>query len=316
MAINQIQFQIGLSLVEFMTLFKDEKYCRAYLRKQKWPSGFRCRRCSCERSSLQIKGIRETHECLNCFYKESLLAHTLFEHSQLALQIWFLGIQLLTQAKTCMSALELHRHLKVNIKTARLLKHKIMQTLTDAEEKRVLQGRIECDDAYLGGVYKGGKRGRGSENKVPFLAAVQTDRSHHPKYAVLSPVKGFTRAEVASWAKKHIAPRSLILSDGLDCFKALDGAYKHRAYNMKVAGKPIADSEFKWVNTILANIKTAFSGALHAFDFRKYYGRYLGHMQFRFNHRFDLKECFYEVLNLSIVAEAKPAKSLYSQGGG
>ena len=34
--------------------------------------------------------------------------------------------------------------------------------------------RVEIDDAYLGGERSGGKVGRGSENKVPFVAAVQT----------------------------------------------------------------------------------------------------------------------------------------------
>ena len=58
MAINQIQFQIGLSLIEFLKLFDKEKACRDYLRQQKWPEGFRCRRCSYERSSIQIKGFR------------------------------------------------------------------------------------------------------------------------------------------------------------------------------------------------------------------------------------------------------------------
>ena len=316
MAINQIQFQIGLSLVEFMKIFKDEKSCRSYLRKQKWPDGFRCRRCSYERSSLQIKGIRETHECLNCFYKESLIAHTLFEHSHLPLKTWFLGIQLLTQAKTCMSAMELHRHLQVNIKTAHLMKHKIMETLTESEDKRVLQGRIECNDAYLGRVNQSGKTDQSSETKASFLAAIQTDNSHHPKFAVLYPVEKLNRAEVTRWAKEHIAPRSLVLSDDLDCFKALDSAYQHRSYNRKVTSQSSTDSEFKWVDTILGNIKTAFSGALHAFDFRKYCGRYLGNMQFRFNHRFDLKECFYEVLHLSVLTKPKTAKVLFSQKHG
>ena len=66
MPINQIQFQIGLSLVELLKLlklFKDENFCRTYIRKQKWPEGFRRWRCSYERSLLQIQGIRETHEC-------------------------------------------------------------------------------------------------------------------------------------------------------------------------------------------------------------------------------------------------------------
>ena len=312
MGINKIQFQIGLSLVEFLECFEDEEDCRTYLRQTKWPNGFRCRRCSCKKSSKQLQGIREIHECLNCFYKESLLAHTLFEHSHLPLKTWFLAIQLLTQAKTCMSAMELHRHLKVNIKTANLVKHKIMQTLTDAEEKRLLQGRIECDDAYLGGVLKNGKRGRGSENKVPFVAAVETSKDHHPKYVVLSPVASFTRSEIKKWADNHVAHHAYILTDGLDCFKALDTHCQHRSFNMKLARKLVADNEFKWVNTVLGNVKTAFSGALHSFDFKKYSTRYLGNMQFRFNHRFDLKQCFYEVLRQSTMAGPKPARILYS----
>ena len=42
------------------------------------------------------------------------------------------------------------------------------------EESRRLTGRVEIDDAYLGGERSGGKNGRGAENKEPFIAAVQT----------------------------------------------------------------------------------------------------------------------------------------------
>ncbi len=37
-----------------------------------------------------------------------------------------------------------------------------------------LSGTIQVDDAYYGGEHRGGKRGRGSENKTPFIAAVST----------------------------------------------------------------------------------------------------------------------------------------------
>ena len=37
-----------------------------------------------------------------------------------------------------------------------------------------LAGRVEMDDAYLGGVRSGGKRGRGAAGKTPFVAAVST----------------------------------------------------------------------------------------------------------------------------------------------
>ena len=48
---------------------------------------------------------------------------------------------------------------------------------------RQLQGRVEIDDAYLGGKRAGGKSGRGSENKVPFVAAVQTTAEGNPVLA-------------------------------------------------------------------------------------------------------------------------------------
>ena len=35
-----------------------------------------------------------------------------------------------------------------------------------------LSGTVQLDDAYLGGERTGGKAGRGSENKIPIVAAV------------------------------------------------------------------------------------------------------------------------------------------------
>ena len=40
--------------------------------------------------------------------------------------------------------------------------------------KPKLAGRVEVDDAYLGGERSGGKRGRGAAGKTPIVAAVET----------------------------------------------------------------------------------------------------------------------------------------------
>lgn len=90
---------------------------------------------------------------------------------------WFLAMQLLTQSKNNVSALELKRQLGVSYRSAWLLKHKILQAMHLAEQDRELDGRIEIEDAYLGGEFSGGKPGRGSDNKVPFVAAVQTTQT-------------------------------------------------------------------------------------------------------------------------------------------
>ena len=75
-------------------------------------------------------------------------------------------MQLLTQAKNNVSALELHRQVGVSYPTAWLMKHKLLEVMRQREGSRQLTGRLEIDDAYLGGQRSGGKAGRGSENKI------------------------------------------------------------------------------------------------------------------------------------------------------
>ena len=67
----------------------------------------------------------------------------------------------------------------------------------------MLDGRVELDDAYLCGERSGGRAGRGSENKVPFVAAVQTTPAGKPQLVCLRQ-QPFTHEEVASFAARSI----------------------------------------------------------------------------------------------------------------
>ena len=55
----------------------------------------------------------------------------------------------------------------------------------------MLRGRIQMDDAYLGAERIGGRVGRGSENKIPIVAAVSLSEAGHPAHAKITPVIGF-----------------------------------------------------------------------------------------------------------------------------
>jgi len=112
-------------------------------------------------------------------------------------------MHLFTQAKNSVSALELKRHLGVRYKCAWLMKHKLLQVMAEREESRQLDGRVEIDDAYLGGALPGGKRGRGSQNKVSFIAAVQTTETGHPVLVCLKKL-AFTKEALAQWARKSL----------------------------------------------------------------------------------------------------------------
>ena len=164
-------------------------------------------------------------------------------------------MHVLTQSKNNVAALELMRHLGVCYKTAWLIKHKLMEVMRVREDGRQLDGRVEVDDAYLGGERSGGKTGRGSENKVPFVAAVQTTPDGQPQFVCLRQ-QPLTHEEVAVFAPRSIAPSATVISDGLWCFGAVQivGADHERV----VTGGGRASTklaQFKAINTYLGNLK-------------------------------------------------------------
>ncbi len=59
-----------------------------------------------------------------------------------------------------------------------------MQVMKERDDERKLSGKVKIDDAYYDGERHGGKRGRGSENKVPFIAAVSTNEDGHPSILI------------------------------------------------------------------------------------------------------------------------------------
>jgi hypothetical protein len=69
----------------------------------------------------------------------------------------------LTQSKQGISSIELGRRLGVRQTTAWTIKHKLAQVMMQRDANKRLSGRVELDDAYLGGERSGGKRGRGAQ---------------------------------------------------------------------------------------------------------------------------------------------------------
>ncbi len=183
----------------------------------RWPQSFRCPRCD-HHKHCQLRR-RKALQCIRCKHQTSLTAGTVFEHTKLGLSTWYLAIYLLTQSKNGISAMDLKRQLGGSYNSAWMLKHKWMQAMREREDSQPLRGIVELDDAYLGGETSGGKRGRGAARKTPFLAAAQVSADGRPERLRLSPVSGFRRRAVETWARQQLQPRTVVRSDGLQCFR-------------------------------------------------------------------------------------------------
>jgi ribosomal protein L37AE/L43A len=288
MPMNRIQFQRGLSLVEFQRRYGTQAQCEAALFEARWPRGFVCPRCASPGHSSFERAGQRLWQCARCRCQSSLTAGTAFAATKLPLTVWFLAMFLLTQAKNSVSALELKRQLGVCYRSAWLIKHKLMQAMARCETDRRLGAVVELDDAFLGGERLGGKRGRGSENKVPFVAAVQTCEGR-PLFARFDVLPDWRTPTVVQWARQALAPGTHVVSDGLSSFVGVQQAgCTHEPIPHGTGKQSAQHPRFVWVNTLLGNLKRSLAGTCHAFKARKYGQRYLAEFQYRFNHRFDL----------------------------
>ena len=241
-------------------------------------------------SGIVVSGCRRLYQCHACHRQTSLTAGSLSGGTQLPLTIWFLVINLISQAKIGLSAMELNRHVGVSYPTAWLMQHKIMTAMATREAQRRLSGTVQVDDAYLGGERAGGKRGRGSEKEVLFVAAVSLKGAGNPLYFKVTPVPGFTSDAISKWVSANLSPGADVPSDGLACLAAVTEAGCTYRAEVVAQRKPRDLPQFEWVNPVLGNLKTTASGAYKAFGYRKYADLYLGAFTYRFNWRFDLAD--------------------------
>ena len=163
----------SLSEIEFRERFGTEEACQKALFDMRWREGLACPACG-HRGLCALK-TRKLFQCNRCKKQVRPTAGTVFQDTKLPLTAWFTAIYHLAQGKNGINSIELARRLGVKRQTAWLIKHKLMRAMGVREAaKPKLAGRVEVDDAYLGGECPGGKRGRGAAGKTPIVAAVET----------------------------------------------------------------------------------------------------------------------------------------------
>lgn len=307
MARNKVQFQKGLSFVEFVQRYGTEEQCHAELIAMRWPDGFVCPACGGTEHSYTA--IRRIFQCSACRKQTSARAGTIYHKSSTPLTKWFLAMHLITSAKNDISSLELSRQIDVKWDTAWLMKQKLMEVMRQRNSIYQLGGNVQIDDAYLGGEApaKPGKNGRGAANKIPFVVAVETVRGK-PVHMQLRRVPGFSKDAIQTYVTANIKPGSWVVSDGLGCFLGvLDAGMKHMPI-ITGSGRP-RHPFLKWANTALGNIKSAIVGTCRSFD-GQHTERYLAAFEWRFNRRFELAKNIERLARVAVATPPAPYRSI------
>jgi len=301
---NKVQFQRGLSLAEVQERYGTEEKCQQALIRMRWPDGFVCPGCGSLRHSWSP--ARRHFQCSDCRLQTSAKAGTIFHKSKTPLTKWFLAMHLISSAKNDISGLELARQLDVKWDTAWLMKQKLMEAMRQRNSIYKLEGDVQIDDAYLGGE-KAGKGGRGAGNKVPFVLAVAI-RDGKPMFTQVRRVKAFTKEAIRDYAAANIVPGSLVVSDGLGCFRGLGEAGMRHVPVVTGGGRP-KDILLHWSNTGLGNLKGAINGTCRSCD-AHHTDRYLAAYEWRFNRRFALERNLERLARAALATAPVPRRAI------
>jgi transposase len=277
------------TIKDFQTLFPDDDACLDYLRHQLYPEIIQCENCGRDARHYRIK-TRKVYGCEHCGHQISPTADTIFHKSSTPLTLWFYAIYLMAQTRGGISAKQVERELGVTYKTAWRMCKQIRMMLDD--DHNPFGGEVEVDESYFGGRKRGGKRGRGSENKTPVVGVAQ--RKGSVKAVAVSDVKSRTVLPIVG---NVVEKGTTVFTDELQTYNRLHkmGYQHHRVFHsakVYVMGHVHTNT----IEGFWSLCKNGIRGVYHQVS-DKYLQHYLNEYAFRYNHRGDVTPMFFSFLS-------------------
>jgi len=173
-----------------------------------------------------------------------------------------------------------------------------------------LEGRIEVDECYIGGVKQGGKRGRGAENKVLVAVAVEVNDNKTGRVR-LKVIDDASAESLHCFVLETIQDGSTIITDGWNGYNGLSEI----GYAQEVKQKTDDESLLPHVHTTVSLLKRWILGTLQGSCSKEYLAYYLDEYTFRYNRRKSRSRglLFLRLLENAVQIETTTYKQLISK---
>ena len=221
----------------------------------------------------------KTYFCAKCRKPFSVKVGTIFEDSPLSLQRWFFAIYLMSAHKKGISSCQLARDLDVTQKTAWFMTQRIRYAMKTKSLLKPLKGTIEADETYIGGKMKGGKRGRGSENKTPVFGMV----ARGGKVRSI-PVADVKRSTLQPIIKQNVEQGSTVITDELHTYDNLSEDFAHETINHNQKEYVRGEIHTQNIENFWSLLKRGILGIYHHVS-EDHLHRYCDEFSYRYNSR-------------------------------
>lgn len=264
--------------LEFDSMFGEEAQCRSYLYEHKWPSGFKCEICG---HTEHWQSKRGHYICQKCQRQHSLTQGTVMANTQKPLKVWFKAIWYYTSRKSGVNAKNLQELLGISYQTAFDWLHKLRKA-SKREDREKLSGRVEVDEFYYGGHQKGGKPGRGSENKTAIAVAIERSEKGEIGRIRMEVLPDCSTTSLEGFIKENIELNTEVVTDGWTGYNTLNdkGEFNHQIEVVEKDQSPLPG-----VHRSISLFKRLMLGTYQGRVEHKYLNQYLEEFTFRFNRR-------------------------------
>lgn len=268
---------------QFLSWFADEKDCRSYLLKCRWPHGFKCAHCGWLGEPWTT--ARGYLHCQQCGSETSVTAGTIFDRTRMPLRTWYAAIWFMMSQKDGTSALGLQRVLGFgSYQTAWTWLHKMRRAMVRPDRER-LSGKVEVDETYVGGFQPGDKPGRGGVRWSVVVIAVETQEPKGFGRVRMRRVADASGDSLVHFVSDVVEKGSEILTDGWKGYNRLTQlGYTHRPTAVSNSGDP-AHVSMPAVHRVAALLKRWLLGTHQGAVSAKHLDYYLDEYTFRFNRR-------------------------------
>jgi transposase-like protein len=288
-----------MNIIEVYQKFPTQQDCINHLEKVRWNNEPICPYCKSKNQTPMKKENR--YHCNTCNTSYSVMVGTIFENTKLDFQKWFLAISLMLNAKKGISARQLARDIDVNKNTAWYVLMRLRNAMT--EYSQLLQGIIEVDETYIGGLNKNrhsdkktkGGQGRGGEDKTPVIGMKQRNGNIIAKKA-----KDVRSKTLNTFINAHVKPYSTLMTDEFRGYNKLSKKYNHQTTNHSAGQYVNGQCHTNGMENFWSLLKRGIVGQYH-YVTNQYLDKYITEFSFRQNNRTN-GEVFELILQRSLNA--------------
>ncbi len=283
-----------MNILEFIETYPDEYSCKMDMKEKREKSGITCKKCSS--TEHYWLSTRYVWECKTCNYRTSLKSGTVMESSNLSLRIWYLAIALMNMTKKGISAHEMKRQLGMKrYEPVWSLMHKIRSAMGQRDNKYILEGMVELDEAYISKSTRANtklKRGKGSQRKqnvvvmaesTPLEDIVTGANSSHCRYYKMKILDSHKSESIESCVEQSLDEKTFVLSDKSNTYNNLSDYIE--GHVTELSDPVTTNTTLRWVHIAISNVKRNLLGIYHKIS-GAYLQNYLNEFCYKLNRRY------------------------------